>query len=209
MNTLLWKDKKSSISNLLQELTVSGNYTDVAFVFDDGSQINSHKIVVAALSPVFKELLNSMGDDENQIIYLDEFKFDVFELLLEFMYFGEVTLERREQSIELHEIAKFFQVQFLKDENHSLPINENDEYFQPKEEENLKLEVNDIQETVLIDYTSTDLETSNLRAHIESIHEGVVYPCEKCEYIAKTKPNLNYHHKSKHNLSQFHCNQCD
>ena len=99
---------------------------------------------------------------ENQIIYLNDFKFDVFELLLEFMYFGEVTMERREQSIELHKIAKFFQVEFLKDKNHYLPINENNEYFEPKEE-TLKLELNDIQETVLIDYTSTDLETSVTR----------------------------------------------
>ena len=234
MHTLLWKEKKSSISDMLQELTISGSYTDVTFVFDDQSQINSHKMVIAALSPVFKELLNSIDDcDDKQIIYIEGFSFQNFELLLEFMYLGEVTLAKREQDMELLEIAKFFQVEYFKKKRHGmLFLNENYEYFEPKDE-NFKLEeVHDVQEIHVTGDISIAQETEsafssrkfscdqcqyrcnykkNLKPHIERHHEGVVYSCEECDFKAKSKTSLKYHDKSKHNHEgfQYSCNQCD
>ena len=34
--------------------------------------------------------------------------------------------------------------------------------------------------------------------NIESVHEGVIYPCDQCEFKATKKANLLTHFKSKH-----------
>ena len=38
----------------------------------------------------------------------------------------------------------------------------------------------------------------NLKEHRESIHEGVRYPCDQCDYKASQKESLKTHRKSKH-----------
>ena len=39
---------------------------------------------------------------------------------------------------------------------------------------------------------------SHLKKHIESIHEGVRFPCDQCDYKATQKTNLKKHRKGKH-----------
>ena len=41
----------------------------------------------------------------------------------------------------------------------------------------------------------------SLKKHIESIHEGVRYPCGQCDYRATEKGNLKKHYISKHSNS--------
>ena len=41
-------------------------------------------------------------------------------------------------------------------------------------------------------------------SHIDSIHKGIRYPCEKCDHKAVTKQRLQHHIDSKHELSLLH-----
>ena len=38
----------------------------------------------------------------------------------------------------------------------------------------------------------------SLKEHVESIHEGVRYPCDQCDYKATQKGSLKRHKKSNH-----------
>ena len=38
----------------------------------------------------------------------------------------------------------------------------------------------------------------NLTTHIQSIHEGIKYACNQCNYQASTQSNLTAHTKRKH-----------
>ena len=38
----------------------------------------------------------------------------------------------------------------------------------------------------------------DLKKHVESIHEGVRYPCKQCEYAATQAGDLKRHVESKH-----------
>ena len=49
----------------------------------------------------------------------------------------------------------------------------------------------------------------SLRAHKESKHEGMRYPCDKCEYAATTASNLRKHIESKHAEVRYFCNKCE
>ena len=46
------------------------------------------------------------------------------------------------------------------------------------------------------DYKAT--EKGHLLRHIESIHEGIRYPCDQCEYKATQRENLRTHINSIH-----------
>ena len=49
----------------------------------------------------------------------------------------------------------------------------------------------------------------HLSTHIKSIHEGVKFPCNQCDYKATQKGNLMTHIKSRHQGVIFPCNLCD
>ena len=45
--------------------------------------------------------------------------------------------------------------------------------------------------------------------NIQSKHEILKYPCNKCDYRAKKKSNLTTHVQSLHEGVKYACNQCD
>ena len=50
----------------------------------------------------------------------------------------------------------------------------------------------------------------NLKAHFQSVHEGIQYPCDlMCNYQATTMGCLQKHIKSKHEGIKYPCDQCD
>ena len=49
----------------------------------------------------------------------------------------------------------------------------------------------------------------NLKIHIESVHEGVVYSCDRCSYQGKDRKYLDIHKKRNHEGIVFSCSQCD
>lgn len=70
----------------------SGLFTDVVFVLEDGSvQLPAHKLLLAAASPVFKEMFMSSGmkeSTEGRVVITEVPA--VFEQLLKFIYNGKV-----------------------------------------------------------------------------------------------------------------------
>ena len=51
--------------NLLRDLTFTGSFCDVTLVLDDHSQMKSHRVVLAASSYFFKNILLNNEDQEN------------------------------------------------------------------------------------------------------------------------------------------------
>ena len=45
--------------------------------------------------------------------------------------------------------------------------------------------------------------------HYRSVHEGIKYPCDQCDYQATDSGNLQRHIQSKHECIKYPCNQCD
>ena len=57
------------------------------------------------------------------------------------------------------------------------------------------------------DYQSA--KPSNLNRHIQSRHEGVRYPCNQCYYKTADKGNLNKHIQARHDGGKYACEECD
>ena len=45
------------------------------------------------------------------------------------------------------------------------------------------------------------------RVYIESVHEGIKYSCEQCEYQATRKESLDKHRRSVHDWIKYPCGQ--
>ena len=43
----------------------------------------------------------------------------------------------------------------------------------------------------------------------KSKHEGIIYPCDQCEYAATSLSHLKNHKKSNHEVIRYPCDQCD
>ena len=76
----------SDLSDDLGKLLESGVGADVTFEVK-GEVFHAHKIVLAARSPVFKELIyGSTGDNETMSIAVEDVEPDVYKALLHFVY---------------------------------------------------------------------------------------------------------------------------
>ena len=47
----------------------------------------------------------------------------------------------------------------------------------------------------------------SMKMHYKAQHSGVTFPCNKCEFVAKIKNQLERHSKNVHEV--YHCNDCD
>ena len=53
------------------------------------------------------------------------------------------------------------------------------------------------------------MSKNHLKIHRESVHLGLIYPCQKCDHKAKTENDLKVHDKSVHHGIKYQCNECD
>ena len=54
----------------------------------------------------------------------------------------------------------------------------------------------------------TTKRTADLKVHIQSVHEGVVFSCEECHYSDSNKRRLTKHIRSVHEGVIFSCDEC-
>ena len=47
-----------------------------------------------------------------------------------------------------------------------------------------------------------------LTGHVERVHEGIIYRCEKCYYYSGRKEALHAHIKAKHEGISYTCEEC-
>ena len=52
--------------------------------------------------------------------------------------------------------------------------------------------------SLVMKVSESDTDLGSLKRHKESIHEGVRYSCDKCDYKATILNNLKRHIKGKH-----------
>ena len=53
------------------------------------------------------------------------------------------------------------------------------------------------------------ISVSNLLTHLKSIHKGVKYPCDQCDFKGTDKSSLLRHLNSKHKGVKYPSDQCD
>ena len=54
----------------------------------------------------------------------------------------------------------------------------------------------------------TATTASHLKLHIRCKHEGVRYPCDKCEFVTTKARNRMLHIRRKHEGVRYPCDKC-
>jgi len=91
---LRWNDFESNISVAFQELRDDKDLFDVTLACDD-EQIQSHKMILSACSPFFRNILRR-NPHTHPLIYMKGVKYNDLQSVLNFMYHGEVNVAQED-----------------------------------------------------------------------------------------------------------------
>merc|ERR1712133_164021 len=90
---LKWDSYSGSINEVVSNLLKTGDFSDVTLVCDDHFKFKAHKFVLKTCSPIFMNMLEEM-DISKTVIYLRGINPMVLKLILEFIYFGEASMDQ-------------------------------------------------------------------------------------------------------------------
>ena len=87
-----WKDFPENISSSLGSLRENQDFTDVTLACEDGFQVEAHKVILAASSPFFNDLLRR-NDKNYAFIYMrGVMSIDIVNII-DFLYYGKVRVD--------------------------------------------------------------------------------------------------------------------
>jgi len=88
---LRWNDFESNVSSAFRDIREEKDFFDVTLACDDDSQIQAHKVIIAACSPFFRNILRK-NSHPSPLLYLKGVKYKELVSVLNFMYMGEVNV---------------------------------------------------------------------------------------------------------------------
>lgn len=91
---LKWNEFERNISYALREFKEDKDFYDVVLACED-KQIEAHKIIISACSPLFKSILKRHPHN-SPLLYLKGVRYQDMLGLLDFMYYGEVNVAQAE-----------------------------------------------------------------------------------------------------------------
>eukprot|EP00092_Neocalanus_flemingeri_P092404 GFUD01117296.1.p1 GENE.GFUD01117296.1~~GFUD01117296.1.p1 ORF type:complete len:350 (+),score=74.58 GFUD01117296.1:35-1084(+) len=92
---LRWNDFESNISSAFRDLRDDKEFFDLTLACDDDEQIQAHKVILAACSPFFRNVLRR-NPHQHPLLYLKGVKYTDLQSVLSFMYHGEVNVAQEE-----------------------------------------------------------------------------------------------------------------
>ena len=92
---LKWKDFQENINSAFGKLRNQEDFTDVTLASDDGTQIQSYKVLLASLSPFFMEILKR-NKHPHPLIVMRGTKTEELVALLDFLSHGEVYVAHQD-----------------------------------------------------------------------------------------------------------------
>ena len=90
--SLNWHKCSDHVRNMMKELIVSTDLSDVTLICEDKKQLRAHKNILGACSNFFREILKS-DKSAHQMIYLRGIQFSEMESIMQFVYLGEAKFK--------------------------------------------------------------------------------------------------------------------
>ena len=88
---LKWNDFQQNINSTFGSLREDTDFTDVTLVCEDGQQVDAHKVILAASSPMFHNLLKK-NKHAHPLLYMRGMKSADLMAILDFLYYGETNV---------------------------------------------------------------------------------------------------------------------
>ena len=90
---LKWNDFQENLSSAFGGFRNDQDFADVTLACEDGTQIKTHKVILALSSPLFLEILK-MNKHPHPMIYMRGLKTDVLVAMVDFLYYGEANVNQ-------------------------------------------------------------------------------------------------------------------
>ena len=90
--SLEWSEFETNVHNTFADLRREEHFSDVTLVSEDGHLLKSHKVLLAASSPLLDTILKKSQDHPKPMIFLRGAKTDVLNSVLDFIYYGKVDI---------------------------------------------------------------------------------------------------------------------
>ena len=90
---LKWNDFQKNISTEFVALREDNDFTDVTLACEDGHQLGAHKVILAASSPFFQNLLRR-NKHAHPLIYMRGVKSEDLVAIVDFLYHGETNISQ-------------------------------------------------------------------------------------------------------------------
>ena len=111
---LQWNDFQNNARNAFRNLREDEDFADVTLVCDDGQQVAAHKVILAASTPFFQEILRQ-NKHPHPLIYMRGVKLGELKSIVDFLYLGEANVHQENLDSFLA-IAKDLQMKGLSNE---------------------------------------------------------------------------------------------
>jgi len=229
---LKWHTYSEHLREMLYEMMMSYELTDVTLVCDDRKQFKAHKIVLSACSTVFKSIINDLPK-ESSVIFLRGIQHQEMQSIMEFMYSGGTSFDQ-ERMDEFFNVARNLEIKELSKEviNSSVefdfedPLKADHENYNELERKlisNMSLEIteeadndkrnendNEIASKFISKKNEDEIkiETTSSDSYLLENAKGM-FDCNQCESKYSNKNSLRYHIKSQHEGIRYNCNQCE
>ena len=233
---LKWNDFQQNIVNTFKDLRSDSDFSDVTLVLDEDHQIESHKLVLNACSPFFKNLLKT-HKHPHPMIYMRGLKAKDLVAIMDFIYYGEANINQEDLDVFLN-LAEEFQLKGLtgtqgnsndtaeKLEEKHLMYKKNKTFkkekvmYEPKTKDSsadsheLYPSTNSVVAVASSNMLATmDSDMDELRMKIESMAERrddgeFKWKCTVCGKATKLKGDIRRHIETHVEGVSHSCNQC-
>ena len=222
---LQWNDFKENATIAFGGLREDSDFADVTLACEDGKQFEAHKVILAASSPFFQNLLKR-NNRAHPLIYMRGLKSEDLEAIIDFLYCGEANVyqenldsflaiaeelqlkgllgKTNEDDLEQHETSKRRKAQLPKSESNFSKV-----AAEPSQAQN----DNQIVVTDQGISFGTMAQTSNFSGNLQELNNqttsmmlktsrksntgNTLYKCTLCGKEAE-KTNLRNHMEAKH-----------
>ena len=82
---LQWNDFNANVNKAFGNLREDNDFADVTLASEDGHQVEAHKVILAASSPFFKDMLVKKKHN-HPLIYMRGVKMDTLIAMVDFLY---------------------------------------------------------------------------------------------------------------------------
>merc|ERR1712129_165485 len=88
---LKWNDFQENISSAFGSLRADQELSDVTLACEDDQQVEAHRVILAASSPFFQNILKR-NQHPHHLIYLRGLKSESLKSVIDYIYFGEASV---------------------------------------------------------------------------------------------------------------------
>ena len=88
-----WNDFRENVSSAFGDLREDKEFTDVTLACEDGQQVEAHKVVLVASSPLFTNILKR-NKHPHPLIYMRGLKSENVMAMVDFFYHGEANIDQ-------------------------------------------------------------------------------------------------------------------